>query len=64
MPVKRVQGVGHELLTLRGVDGPARVAVVPPGVHSPGLELPHLPSSRAFSMQAPWSQHWGDCPCR
>ena len=42
MPMHRVQRIGHELLALGGVDGPARVPMVPPGVHRTRLQLSDL----------------------
>ena len=40
-----VQGAGvHELVTVHWVDGPARVARLPPGGHCLRLQLPHLQS--------------------
>lgn len=66
---------GHEGLAVHRVDGPARVAAVPPAGHAAGLQLPHLSPRHAaqcmtyliiwvktLSVLAQWTGCWVTVP--
>ena len=50
LDIEAVQGAsGHELVAVDGVDGPPRVARLPPRRHRLWLQLPHLPREAPLS---------------